>query len=291
MLFASDEEKAVPGKDEQLADDVEFHWRARDNRKGRHALLVVPPTKPGSAKYIVPKRISTLRETWKGIVRMCTQFPYWDVSWLVATSYTLGSVVWVINSFFVWLPLVAPGTEFNDEILTGGGVTAFIGATIFEFGSALLMFEAVNANLSGCFGWALEKVLEGEKGGMIRMKATQHECEHHHANKKNFVGNGHGQALINRSSEESPEDPSSSQFSNGKTWRWFPSWTELRTHYFHELGFLASLAQFCGASIFWISGFTALPGINNKMSQGLLDGIYWTPQIVGGSGFIISGYV
>ena len=33
-----------------------------------------------------------------------------------------------------------------------------------------------------------------------------------------------------------------------------------------------------------ISGFTALPGINDKMSQGLLDGIYWVPQIVGGSG-------
>ena len=29
-----------------------------------------------------------------------------------------------------------------------------------------------------------------------------------------------------------------------------------------------------------ISGFTALPGINNKMSQGLLDGIYWVPQMV-----------
>ena len=38
-----------------------------------------------------------------------------------------------------------------------------------------------------------------------------------------------------------------------------------------------------------ISGFTALPGINNKMSQGLLDGIFWVPQMVGGSGFIISG--
>lgn len=25
------------------------------------------------------------------------------------------------------------------------------------------------------------------------------------------------------------------------------------------------------------------------MSQGLLDGVYWVPQMVGGSGFIISG--
>ena len=29
--------------------------------------------------------------------------------------------------------------------------------------------------------------------------------------------------------------------------------------------------------------------IINHMSQGLEDGIYWVPQIVGGSGFIISG--
>ena len=71
---------------------------------------------------------------------------------------------------------------------------------------------------------------------------------------------------------------------------WFPSAQELKSHYLHELGFLACLAQLIGASVFWISGFTALPSINNKLgSQGLLDGIYWVPQIVGGTGFIISG--
>jgi len=76
----------------------------------------------------------------------------------------------------------------------------------------------------------------------------------------------------------------------GDRWVWFPSRYDLMTHYLRELGFLASLAQFLGATIFWISGFTALPGINNKLpSQGVLDGIYWVPQIVGGCGFIISG--
>jgi hypothetical protein len=81
-----------------------------------------------------------------------------------------------------------------------------------------------------------------------------------------------------------------SEIEQGRSWVWFPSAHNLRVHYLRELGFLASFAQLCGASIFWISGLTALPGINNKMSQGLLDGIYWTPQIVGGTGFIISGY-
>lgn len=74
------------------------------------------------------------------------------------------------------------------------------------------------------------------------------------------------------------------------SWVWFPSVHELTSHYLREIGFLACFAQFCGATIFWISGLTALPGINNQMSQALLDGIYWTPQIAGGTGFIISGY-
>jgi hypothetical protein len=45
------------------------------------------------------------------------------------------------------------------------------------------------------------------------------------------------------------------------------------------------------ATVFWISGFTALPGILNVLSPGLSDGVFWTPQIVGGSGFILSGWL
>ncbi len=117
---------------------------------------------------------------------MLTKYPYWDVSYLVAVIFTLGSVVWVINAFFVWLPLQSPSTEFNGEIADGGGITAFIGATIFEIGSILLMIEAVNENRSDCFGWAVEEVLE--ESGMLRLKPD--ECTHHHGNKKNLVGKG-----------------------------------------------------------------------------------------------------
>ncbi|KAK4695349.1 hypothetical protein P7C71_g2393, partial [Lecanoromycetidae sp. Uapishka_2] len=147
-------EKNSNHSDQQLASNIEFKWRSRDNRKGRHTLVVEPSSDP-SAPYLTPKSTSGGREVLKGIGRVVEQS--------VETSST------------------------------------------------------------------------------------------------------------------------------GDAWMWFPSWQELKTHYLRELGFLASLAQFCGATIFWISGFTALPGINNKMSQGLLDGIYWVPQMVGGSGFIISG--
>lgn len=225
---------------------------------------------------------------------MFTYFPYWDVSWLVAIIFTLGSVVWCINGFFSWLPDVDPNTEFPTEVLQGGGITAFIGATIFEIGSILLMFEAVNENRAGCFGWALEEVLEG---GKKRLRPDKDSCTHHHTNKKNFVGAGNvnksknttSSAGSESSADGETEKPPHSMTDGERTWQWFPSWHELSTHYLRDLGFLACLAQLFGASVFWISGFTALPGIQNVMSQGLLDGIYWTPQIIGGSGFIVSG--
>ena len=188
------EEKAGKRDDEQLASNIEFKWRSRDNRKGRHTLVVDPSVDP-SAPYLVPKQTSAAREVARNIVRMGTYIPYWDVSYVVAIIFTLGSVVWVINAFFVFLPLVQPKTEFNDEILTGGGVSAFIGATIFEMGSVLLLVEAVNENRSGCFGWALTRALSGgEYGDKIRVRPDKDRCTHHHTNKGNFVGKGSGES-------------------------------------------------------------------------------------------------
>ena len=167
-------------KDEQLASDIEFKWRSRDNRKGRHTLVVDPSSDP-SVPFLAPKSTSGLREVGKGILRMTMQYPYWDVSWLVATTFTLGSVVWVINAFFAYLPLAQPSTSFTDEVLVGGGITAFVGATIFEIGSVLLMIEAVNENRAGCFG-------------------TQTTCRvsYHNANSKFFARLGVGASVLGR---------------------------------------------------------------------------------------------
>ncbi|CAG8977028.1 hypothetical protein HYALB_00008886 [Hymenoscyphus albidus] len=78
--------------------------------------------------------------------------------------------------------------------------------------------------------------------------------------------------------------------SSSRTWTWLPSWYELRTHYLREVGFLASLFQMIGATIFWISGFTALPPIYDRLtSTAAQNGAYWLPQVLGGTGFIISG--
>ncbi|KAL1600819.1 hypothetical protein SLS60_007207 [Paraconiothyrium brasiliense] len=258
--------------------DVRFKWSSRNNRKGRHAVVISQDANPAQAA--TPRPTSSLGSIARGIWRMLTYYPFWDVSFDVAFVFTLGSVIWVINAFFVWLPLVRPGTEFNEEELYGGGITAFIGATVFEFGSLLLMAEAVNEDRSGCFGWAVERAISHEaEDEATLLKPSKSHCTHHHQNKRNLVGPGtHPHPVEKDAPEIQP-----------RSWTWFPSPQDLRTHYLHSLGFLASLAQLCGASIFWISGLTALPGIYDNMSRPITIVFYWTPQVLGGTGFIISG--
>jgi hypothetical protein len=273
------------------ATNIEYKWTARDNRKGRHTLVTKSPSVEHPGMNLVTPRSTT---HWRSILHriwlMITFYPVWDISWCVAYVFTLGSVLWVVNSFFAFLPLIRPSSTFHNEALVGGGITAFIGATIFVVGSIFLMLEAVNENREGCFGYAVESAYDeyvdrAEKGHGSGLKIVPGNCIHHHRNKTNLVGKSQSQ------NTPSVHDSDKQKPAKAKSWVWWPSWNELKTHYLHELGFIASLSQFLAATIFWISGFTALPGIFNNLSPGLSDGIFWTPQIVGGSGFILSGWL
>ncbi len=75
---------------ETTADGAPYHvWRSRDNRKGRHALVVTPEYyKQNFLKTLRPT--NTLRESLGGIARMAVRFPVWDVSYDVAMAFTLG---------------------------------------------------------------------------------------------------------------------------------------------------------------------------------------------------------
>ncbi|KAI1425802.1 hypothetical protein F5Y12DRAFT_745730 [Xylaria sp. FL1777] len=248
-------------------------WRrylSRDNRKGRHAVVISPQ---GAARLGVshPRAANTLKASLRGVWRMLVRYPVFDVSYDVAVIFTLGSVIWVINGFFAWLPVQWPFTEFDGEVDVGGGVTAFVGATVFEFGSVLLMLEAVNERRTDCFGWALEEAMDSH--GLL-FRPDPEGCVHHHSTQHGLLTAG------------VPEVGT-----EGRSWEWWPTWSELKTHYFREIGFLASLSQFIGATIFWISGFTALPHIQDHLSTPAANGVYWLPQVVGGVGFIISSWL
>ncbi|OAX84263.1 hypothetical protein ACJ72_01378 [Emergomyces africanus] len=271
----------------RVKGDVRYKWRSRDNRKGRHALIVERPTKPGKGAHVVPTRTDSLRATLRGIKRMAVQYPFWDISYVTAIAFTLGSIVWVLNSFFVFLPVAQPKSEFKYEILSAVGVSAFLGATIFEVGSVFLLLEAINKHDTGCFGWALDHVTSEKGGSLVRIYPHPKSCTHHHVNKKNLVGRG-GRETPNSDSPSDEHGQPRTDLPRSPDFKWFPTLKDLRTHYIYELGFLASLIQLLAATIFWITGVTALPGINNHLSETLADGVYRAPQIIGGTGFVMS---
>lgn len=265
-------------------------WRSRDNRKGRHALALTPSARASAAAAVSGGRrplgtTTTARATLAGISRMLLRFPVWDVSYDVAAIFTLGSAVWVLNGFLVLLPYVHPQGSWAGEAAWGGGVSAAVGASIFEARSVLLMLEAVNENRSDCFGWALEEALgagrhrdddDGGEGPLVLLRREKSRCRHHHRDKGAFLTTRRdvdGDTGIGR------EQPETSNAAAARRWAWWPSWYELKTHYLHDIGFLACLSQMIGATIFWISGFTGLPQVLGTLSVPAENGIFWLPQV------------
>jgi hypothetical protein len=206
---------------------------------------------------------------------MGTECPYWDISYLIAVSFSVGCLLFIISGLFYWLPLVAPSSEFSTEA-TAGAALAFVGATLFQVGAVLLVFEACNESQTGCFGWALHQALTGENDddtGRVVAKADVHSCQHHHQR---------------RCQTDSAKQKQKQQPKADRKWTWWPSWHELRTHYFHEMGFVASITLSVGATVFYVSGICTLPPIYNNMSRGALEGVYYLTYLVGGVLFVIS---
>ncbi|KAJ3998093.1 hypothetical protein F5050DRAFT_1873318 [Lentinula boryana] len=222
--------------------DEEFLWKSRDHRKNRHVKYTPDQDKSRHGK-----------NSFVGIGHMA-RLEYWNVSWWVAIAFTLGSIIWVVNGFYSFLPFV--DTSFAQSI-AGIGWTAWVGATVFELGSILGVLEAWNRGETANFGWGVRRALGQENAS---------------------DSNGYA---VNSSSEGK-----AGNLKHQRKWIWFSS----DSKYWHELGFLAAFAQFWAATIFWISGFTALPSIQDAISTrtGVLDGVFWTPQVIGGMGFVIS---
>ncbi|KAK5550217.1 hypothetical protein LTR46_011780, partial [Exophiala xenobiotica] len=211
--------------------------------------LIVPPNHPLAQ--------NKFHKSLTGVKRMFTEFPYWDISFWVAFLFTVGCLIFIIASLFYWLPVAYPSTEFPRETTLGGDVLFFVGATLFQVGAVFLIFEAVNENQKGCFGWAVRELF---------CEVDPSSCTHHHQRNDKSAG-----PLLQR------------------RWRWWPSWHEFRTHYIREIGFVANISLAIGATVFYVSGILDLSGIYGHLSQGVLWGVYWLSYLVGSVLFVFSG--
>lgn len=172
-----------------------------------------------------------------------------------------------------------------------------------------MVLEAVNENRTACFGWALEQALNDDA---VRLSRKRSDCRHHHRHRRLFLRpfSVSPTPSESRLRDSAGTKPSAEELTSGeRPWLWCPTWYELRTHYFKEIGFLASFSQLLGATVFWIAGISALPPVYERLHGASLNGVYWSPQVgsrpespsrtgpvlmprrtkvVGGTGFIIS---
>ena len=129
----------------------------------------------------------------------------------------------------------------------------------------------MNENRSSCFDWPLEPVFTDKYASSDKIQAQPDMgmCSHHHTNSRNLVCKG----SLNRSNTTSQMGSPGFSHCGGKVavgvnnpgaafFRW-PSMSDLKTHYFKKLSFLASLAQLYGTTVLWVCTFLMILSIGH----------------------------
>lgn len=134
--------------DEAENHEVQMLWRARDNRKGRQSVAV--PLKRVSTTSPWFKRFKRSLFGFLGnIWTMASTFPYWDMAFWSGWSYSVGSVLFVIDGAFSWGPTAFPSTEFGPgEETYGVPLCFFFGALFYQLGATMAYLEAIVSALS-----------------------------------------------------------------------------------------------------------------------------------------------
>lgn len=294
---------SIPG---QITTEQAFLWRSRDNRKGRNSIAV--PTSPAttpSIPFSTRLRMGT-PQVLKNILRMVTTFPYWDMAFWSGWSYSIGSILFIMDASWSWKDVAEPGTQIDGVVTYGAPLCFFIGALLYELGALMSYFEAIN---DGSFqGSAMRRFLEGNEEASKRMLD-----EKIHDFFGQFIPHRHHTDLEKNASAVDPEagwrtkdrrERPGSIYHFGKRpaprrgaldlgeaedkavgsmyteWRWWPSWSALRTFHVYEIGFLACSIQLLGATLYAICGTVDLPGVFSQLAHWQAEGAFWVPQVV-----------
>jgi hypothetical protein len=89
---------------------------------------------------------------------MVTVTPGTDPTWQVAIGFTIGSIIWIITSFFSFLPY-AGYPEFPGQTSQVSGILACAGSAVFFITSLIVILEAINVNLAGMWHLSLQRSL------------------------------------------------------------------------------------------------------------------------------------
>ena len=288
--------------------DIQYQWTSRNNRKGRHALMIRQTTERHVEDH-APWPTTGIAPMFKGIWRMGTCFFIWDISYIIAVVYTLASTLLVANAFLSFLPYAHPSFKPPDSIYIVEGILSLAGCTLFFVSSFLTFIEAVNQNRRGCFGWKREEVWikntaedeldDGvERGPVTRVVPDWDNCVHRRNGWTTLFQNHSNESKKEAIAQNATSDDDNMNEMTAKyvsrhkhikdrePWMWLPSSHEVVSHFIYDVGFVACTILLCSSILFWASAVAALTSIEVNNHE------IWSwiriPQLIAGLGFITS---
>ncbi len=328
VRFKGSEDDAAAGDDSgtrpspsRTQTDFNVLWRSRDNRKGRGSIAV--PHRPSLEKtdshIHIGKQLKSIKEIFRGIFKMATTFPYWNLAFWSGWAYAWGSVLFIISATWSWVPQQYPDIEYNEGLETYGvPLTTFFGVLLYQLGATTSYLEAVN---DGSFhGSAMRRLLAGHEDEEKKLADEKihdffaHAIPHPHKHKarkqaEEFANSVDPEAgWRTRDIRERPgsiypigmapaprraavdfgeaEEGESSEY---MVFRYWPTWQSLRTHHAYEIGYLACSIQGVGVTLFGWTGIALLPGVFDHLGGRWGElGAYWIPQMIASLCFIIA---
>ncbi|KAF8859892.1 hypothetical protein BDZ45DRAFT_589224 [Acephala macrosclerotiorum] len=223
---------------------------------------------------------------------MCTKFPWRDVSYLVGVSFTIGSAVFVVNGFFLLLPLIAPTTDFSTETPYATPASSVIGTLIFLVGSWVAVLEALNLGRGEPIvteGIPLESGTKSiskkddEEAVQIKVRDSSTDSSSSHSSE------APKQHPIQAVQSSIPPTPAPQLAMLGSsTFIYIPTKQQLTNTYLRSLCLHASLIQLIGAIIFGMATITSIPNAINLSNPILLHYLNLLPATLGGVFFLIA---
>lgn len=257
---------------------VAYIWSSRNNRKGIHLISIGSP----STQLSLPGSGHRPRGHAEVFRRLCSTFPYYDISYLIGVLSTISSILWIIDGILIWTPVYRPDTEKPGQITYGGGLVALTGTCIFFVTSLLALVEATNENRTTCFGWIVKDydALGGAPVYLLRPGI----CSHHQSNADALLAPRMSQDESNKTELESHAPLSTSVSASERFYskrQWIPTKNELVHHYCRDLGFYAAVLQMASVVIYLCAAIPRLPGLYKELIPTTSAGL-WVPKVVGG---------
>lgn len=273
--------------------DVEYKWTSRNNRKGRHA-IIIRESQERVNPYATPPATTGPRPMLKGIWRMLTVFTLHDVSYLLAVAFTLACVLLVINAILSFLPYVNHRVHNSDTLYRIQAILGALGCTLFFSGTLFAFAEAVNVNRRGCFGWKLVRVSHPAnphstdslaETAALTLLVPDGSCVHHHDSYKVVAGHPESwnQAVLDR--RASSLRPEHRHLRTKQPWIWLPSWQEVRTHLRYDFGFVTATMLVLSSAVYCAMAWAALATV---CKTGEVAPWIRFPQLVAALGFVAS---